>query len=1113
MNVPEARLCQACGTRLRAQAPAPPEAVAERLQRLIPQEYAERLRAARGQLGHERRLVTILFCDVKGSTAMAESLDPEEVLEVMDGAFEVLIPPVYRHEGTLARLMGDAILAFFGAPLAHEDDPERAIRAGLEILAGAQVYARKLEQEQGIRGFNVRVGIHTGQVVVGEVGSDLRAEYTAMGDAVNLAARMEQHAPPGGILITQATYRHVRGVFDVRVQPPLQVKGKAEPVQAYRVEGAKPRAWRMGRRGVEGLETRMVGREAELLMLREAYREVAEDRAARAVTVVGEPGVGKSRLLDEFAAWVELEGEQVAYLRGRATAEGRAVAYSLWRELFAYQFDILDTDGAALALAKFREGLAGLLPPERADLVGHVVGFDFSTSPAVAGMLGSPSFGQAASSYLVQGLRVLAGRGPVVMLLEDLHWADDSSLDLLAQIVDRLAEAPLLVVGAARPELWERRPNWGEGQQAYSRLELKPLSRRASRALVQEILQKVHELPEAVQQLVVEGAEGNPFYAEELVKMLIEDGAILPDEEEWRVDLDRLAQVRVPPTLTAVLQARLDALSREEKGVLQRASVVGREFWGSLVGELASGEVRAEDVGPLLAALRGRELVYRRERSALAGAEEYLFKHAVLRDVTYETVLLKLRRRYHGQVAAWLEEHAGERLGEYLTLIAGHYELAGNREKAAGFLRRSGEELFRVGAYRAARQAFERALALLPAPAPGEPRDFSAGAGEEGPVQGTEARAALHYGLGLAHLFLDQYPEAQEQLETALELAQQVGDRRLEAQALARFGQMHAWLDAPADAERLSRASMALAHECGDKATEAMGLRFLAMLGTQHRERLAEATALAEAARALSEQIGDRQGMAAAIYTLANIAMCQLDWDEARRRLTEAQALTEADGHLSAQISVDLAICAFAQERWEETRTHAERAQATGEEIGSRSSVVGGLRCLFWAALRQGRAAEARSHLEHGLHMVQQIGARSALASHQAYLGYLLALEGKPDAGWAQLVGALREYAAMDPSGPKVVDALVFIANVAVRAGRWQRGAELLGLCYQNTRELWQHRLESEAELKMLRAELGAEGLEAALARGEALDLEQAVAEILACGTPEAYWGGGLPGS
>jgi len=283
--------CPRCATALAA-----PAVAAERdtqamlshaVERLIPKPFADRLLATRGQVSRERRMVTTLFCDVKGSTAMAEQLDPEEVLEIMSGAFDFLIEPVYRFEGTLARLMGDAVLAFFGAPIAHEDDPERAIRAALEIVKGA-----RLEREKGIQGFNVRVGIHTGLVVVGEVGSDLRVQYTAMGDAVNLASRMEQTAPAGGILITHDTYRHVRGVFDVSPQEPLAVKGKAEPVQTYLVQEAKARAFRVGQRGVEGIETRMVGREAELLIVQNHYPDALDEAGTHVVTVVGDAGWG-----------------------------------------------------------------------------------------------------------------------------------------------------------------------------------------------------------------------------------------------------------------------------------------------------------------------------------------------------------------------------------------------------------------------------------------------------------------------------------------------------------------------------------------------------------------------------------------------------------------------------------------------------------------------------------------------------------------------------------------------------------------------------------------------------------------------------------------------------
>ena len=522
-NLPAgSKFCLECGAKV-AIAETPQlggsPALTEAIQRLIPKELAERLRASRGQVSTERRLVTILFCDVKGSTAMGETLDPEEMLEIMNGAFEFLIPPIYHHEGTLAQLLGDGLLAFFGAPIAHEDDPERAIRAGLEIAAGVQTYARKLEEEHGIAGFNVRVGINTGLVVVGELGSDLRVEYTAVGDAINLAARMEQNAPVGGILITHDTYRLVRGVFDVHRQEPLVVKGRREPVQTYLVQQAKARAFRLETRGVEGVETRTIGREIELQIMQNAYFDAVEGSESRVAIVSGDAGVGKSRLLYEFLNWGELRPEHFWLFKGRASAETQVVPYAVLRDLFSNRFQILENDSPATALAKFRAGMKECLEPDRADLVGHLVGFDFSGSRAVSNLLGSESFAQLANAYLLQYVRCLVGQQPMVVLLEDMHWADDSSLDWIDQLITQLPEVRLLVVCLARSTLFERRPNWGEGREAYIHLSLKPLSKRHSRALVAEILKRVENIPNDLSDLIVDSGEGNPFYVEELIEI------------------------------------------------------------------------------------------------------------------------------------------------------------------------------------------------------------------------------------------------------------------------------------------------------------------------------------------------------------------------------------------------------------------------------------------------------------------------------------------------------------------------------------------------------------------------------------------------------------------
>jgi ABC-type oligopeptide transport system substrate-binding subunit/class 3 adenylate cyclase len=721
-----ARFCIHCASPVPgAGPPAVPEAaqdkLAERFRRLVPQEYAERLLATRGQVAPERRTVTMLFSDVKGSTAMAEHLDPEEVLEIMDGAFDLLIGPVTRHEGTLARLMGDAVLAFFGAPLAHEDDPERAVRAALEIVAGAQDYAGRLARERGLSGFDVRVGIHTGLVVVGEVGSDLRVEYTAMGDAINLAARMEQNAPPGGVLISHDTYRHVRGVFDVQVQPPLAVKGKAEPVQTYLVARAKERAFRKPMRGVEGIETRMVGREAELKLLQDAFLTAREDIELQVVTVTGDAGVGKSRLLHEFDLWAEDLPDRFYYFKGRAFPEMQDTPYSLLRSLLTFRFQIQESDTPAAVREKLEAGTRAAMGDteegrQAAHYLGHLAGLGFGDSEHLAGVRDDAQvLRDRALAYLDGYFESMAARLPVLILLEDLHWADDSSLDALNRLTLALTNQPVLIAGAARPTLFERRPHWGEGQPFHSRLALQPLSKWDSRRLVAKILRKIPEVPQALRDLIVSGAEGNPFFIEELVKMLVEDGIIVKGDEHWRLEPARLAEIRVPETLTGVLQARLDRLPPQERTVLQQASVIGRLFWDRAVAHLhaSTGEgSEPVELAKNLETLRDREMVYRRETSSVVDAREYIFCHTLLREVTYGSVLKRLRRAYHGLVADWLLEQGGDRVEEITGLIADHLEFAGRAVEAIDYLLQAGDRARNLYAHREALRAYERVLAL-----------------------------------------------------------------------------------------------------------------------------------------------------------------------------------------------------------------------------------------------------------------------------------------------------------------------------------------------------------------------------------------------------------------
>jgi ABC-type oligopeptide transport system substrate-binding subunit/class 3 adenylate cyclase len=657
----------------------------------------------------ERRLVTVMFADISGFTALLDKLDPETVRELVNVCFHRFVPIIRKYGGTVEKFIGDEVMAIFGAPIAHEDDPERAIRTALEMMDELTVFNADNSTD-----IQIHIGISTGLVIAGVIGSEEEQQYGVIGDTVNLAKRLEEAAPTGGILISSDTYRLVRSVFNVVPQGPIQIKGKTNPVDTYLVENIKPRTFRMEFRGIEGIEIHLVGRDAELLTLQNIFHDAMEGSETHLVTMVGEAGIGKSRLLFEFENWIELLPSDVNCFKGWTSAGMEAEPFGVIRLMFTHRFEILKSDSLAVVREKIRSGMASALDSDQADQVGHLLGFDLPVSPELKDALDSGSFRDRAIANLIEYLRIITQK-PTTIFLEDIHWADDSSLDLIDHIVQILPDSRLMIVCLARPSLFEKRPRWGEGRKAHSCLEIRALSRRKSRVLVDEILQKAENVPEKIRDMIVDVAEGNPFYVEELIKMLIDDGVIQNKDGRWSIELDRLNEIKIPNTLAGVIQARLDSLPGNERAVLQRASVVGRLFWDMAVAELAvdsSDRIEKQQLISLLDSVRGRELVFRREYSTFEETEEYIFKHALLRDVTYETVLLKLRKIYHRQVATWLETVAGDRLGEYLGLVASHYELAGDHGKAVEYLLRMGDRARIAYAHHEAIDAYQRALTI-----------------------------------------------------------------------------------------------------------------------------------------------------------------------------------------------------------------------------------------------------------------------------------------------------------------------------------------------------------------------------------------------------------------
>ena len=667
----------------------------------------------------QRKLATILFMDIVGHTALTVNLDPEEQMALVDPILARLAEKVKSLGGHIARYQGDGFKAVFGLPTAHENDPQQAVRAGLAIQEEAGKVAAELKQSHGFPDFRVRVGISSGLFFAG---GGTEGKDTIKGAPVNLAARMESQAEPGTVLVAHDTYKLIRGLFDWEPMGPLQVKGFTEPILAYRVLRARQRDFYRGLRGVEGVETKMIGREAELIQLQKALADVEEGRDCQLITILGEAGIGKSRLLYEFESWVGLNAPAFQRYKGRARLENQGQPYGLLRSLFTTQFNIQDDDPAPAARDKFITGMAAGAAPlmdgeESAQIVGQLLGYDFSDRPFLKNFLNNPrQLRDQALAVIEKYFRSVSYQSPILILFEDIQWADDASLDAVNHFATVWSSVPILIVATSRPNLLESRPNWGEGLEFQRRLQLAPLSKRESRRLVEEVLQKVTDLPERLRDLIVSNAEGNPFYVEELIKLLIDDRVIVPSEVDWQVQAAQLAEVHVPTTLTGVIQARLDGLPSDERDLLQAASVIGRVFWDAVLEYIqitAEKEMASTQISARLEQLRTRELIFHRETSAFTEAHEYIFKHALLREVTYESVLKRIRQAYHGLVAEWLLEHTAGRTGEYATQIADHFELAGRDAEAIRYLQIAGEDAAQRYANEAAVRDYARALNIL----------------------------------------------------------------------------------------------------------------------------------------------------------------------------------------------------------------------------------------------------------------------------------------------------------------------------------------------------------------------------------------------------------------
>ncbi len=960
----------------------------------------------------ERRQVTVLFADLSGYTAVAERMDPETVKTLVDRALMRLGAEVARYGGTVDKYIGDNVMALFGAPLAHEDDTERAVRAGLGMQAAMTEVNAGLPA--GVH-FDLRVGINTGEVLAGAVGES----YTVTGDTVNVASRLQSAARPGTVTVGQRTMRATSNVVEYEELEPLRLKGKAEPVMAW--EAVRVAAVHAVRRNAPVQESPLVGRDGEIATLETLYERVVREGAPHLVTLVGEAGVGKSRLLREFEQRVCAHPSQPAFRTGRCLPYGAGIVFWALGEVLRAECGIVDTDSADDAWRKLSAYIAGLFgdetkplgePGEReAALIGRLLGID--VPPELVPSEDNPErLREAFFSALRSGIEARARRQPLVIAFEDIHWADDGMLDAIEHLA-QWVRAPLILVCLTRDELLDRRPGWGGGRRSATQLLLDPLAAEDTRALVSSLLPDGDEMVLRV----VERSGGNPLFAEEMSRRIAEDGGTLGGGE-------------LPDTVQAVLAARLDALEPFERRVVQQAAVVGRTFWEASLIPLAQAEGRELD--RTLTTLQEKDILAPGAEGRLAGERELSFKHVLIRDVAYGTLTKAVRSRKHFEVGAFIEERAGDRTDEVVALLAEHYgraaslgresslaedELAPMRERAVRFLEEAGD----AGAllysnreaashYRHARQVGadgERATVVRVGEKLG---DVSLRLGRVDEAievwqdcldwhrgqEDLDRVADLHRKIGAALSHKGERKAAIEHYQRGINLLKD-GPPRLE---LVRLYEEAAWLYLHTGDNMLaiyaSEKALRLAEKLGETraASRAHGIfgRVFGRIGdtTKARENLERAVELARGS-------DDGETIIALCAYGRHLEISEADAPGARGAYDEALALAEQVGMLPAQVELHAWIAQLSAygADWESV----ERSTEASADLAEREGLVGKLSLpyalrglLRW---REGRLEEAAVLFQRSHEMAEQVGWSEI--SFQALFGLALALRDSGD--------------------------------------------------------------------------------------------------------------------
>jgi class 3 adenylate cyclase len=932
-------------------------------------------------IADERKLVTIVFTDVSGFTALSEKLDPEKVRELINACFDWLVPIVQKYGGIIDKFIGDEIMALFGAPIAHEDDAERGLRAALEMMDAIAAFNHANGIELGLH-----AGINTGLVVAGQIGGHDRRDYSVMGDAVNLAARLEDASSVGEIFVGPATHRLTKQLFDFESVAPLTLKGKEAPVEVHRLLGTKtvPKS----SRGIEGLRAPLVGRDEQLKEIRCALADLGNGQGSM-LAILGEAGLGKSRLIAETRALLPV---RVTWAEGRALSYTAGMSYWLARAILLNLLSAKAEGDTAAALRNSLDGQAASYP-----FLARLLELPMDAAAEEQMKFLSS---EALRARMLEAFRryvcARAAREPLVLVWEDLHWCDPSSWEVLETLFPLCNDVPLLMLCVSRLEDSRVAEMLQEdnGKCIRRTIRLSPLSRKESDVLVQQLL-KIEDVPDRLRELILNRAEGNPFFVEELVRSLIDTGVIVLQEGRATA-AHEIQAVEIPETLQGVLAARIDRLPVESKQALQHAAVIGRIFQQRVLAYIYEEKARPR-LPASLGELQRREFIQSREQGAseTAGLErdEYIFKHAIIHDVAYASMLLARRKELHQQIAEAIETLFPGRIDELSATLGYHFERAEVTERAIFYLGRAAERAKATFANAEAISSYESAIRLIARAGEEQFRQHAArlneGLGDVLTLAGRHddartafaralnlvenaeliSRARLHRKIGFSHSLQRHFAETTREFDLADKELGEPADRQRadwwEEKVWVQLERMHLfyWQGMVKEMRELADQFRPAIIERGAAWQRAQFLKTLAlsMLMDSRFQPSLESVELARRAVAASEETDNLAEAAHVNFVLGLIEVFHGDFRDAAEQCRIACGMAERTGDLVLQARC-LNYCAVAHRRLGDVprcKTEAEKTLILAEELKMVEYVAMAKASLAWAAWREKNEEEA----------------------------------------------------------------------------------------------------------------------------------------------------------